>query len=90
MPLVLASVQSEKTLQRDTRALLPREYTLANFRLILSGGAQRGPIFEQVTYLPKSVERFPAAFLNSLVVGVAGQRCSRSRSPACRPTRSPG
>ena len=71
IPLVLASFQSEKMLQQDTRRLLPPEYTLANFRLILSGGAQRGPIFEQVTYLPKSVERFPAAFVNSLVVGVA-------------------
>lgn len=71
LPLVLSSVQSEKTLQGDTRALLPREYTAANFRLILSAGAQRGPIFEQVSYLPKSVERFPAAFLNSLVVGVS-------------------
>jgi multiple sugar transport system permease protein len=70
-PLVISSVQSEKTLQGDTRALLPREYTAANFRLILSAGAQRGPIFEQVSYLPKSVERFPAAFLNSLIVGVA-------------------
>ncbi|MGH7332027.1 MAG: carbohydrate ABC transporter permease [Candidatus Rokuibacteriota bacterium] len=70
-PVVLASLQSEKMLQQNTRALLPREYTLANFRLILSGGAERGPIFEQVTYLPKSVERFPAAFVNSLVVGVA-------------------
>jgi multiple sugar transport system permease protein len=70
-PLILSSVQSEKTLQGDTRALLPREYTTANFRLILSAGAQRGPIFEQVSYLPKSVERFPTAFLNSLIVGVA-------------------
>jgi len=55
----------------DTRALLPREYTAANFRLILSAGAERGPIFQQVSYLPKSVERFPTAFLNSLIVGVA-------------------
>ena len=70
-PLVLSSIQSEKALQGDTRSLLPREYTAANFRLVLSAGAQRGPIFEQVTYLPKSVERFPAAFLNSLIVGVA-------------------
>jgi multiple sugar transport system permease protein len=52
-------------------ALLPSEYTLANFRLILSGGRQRGPIFEQVSYLPASVGRFPAAFLNSLLVGGA-------------------
>jgi multiple sugar transport system permease protein len=71
LPVVVASVQSEKTVQRDVHALLPREMTLANFQLILSGGARKGPIFEQVSYLPKSVERFPAAFLNSLVVGVA-------------------
>lgn len=70
-PAVLASLQSEKTLQQDVGALLPREYTVANFALILSGGAQRGPIFEQVTYLPKSIERFPSAFLNSLLVGLA-------------------
>jgi multiple sugar transport system permease protein len=71
LPVVVASVQSEKAVQRDVRALLPREVTLANFQLILSGGARKGPIFDQVSYLPKSVERFPAAFLNSLVVGVA-------------------
>ena len=44
---------------------------LKSFRLILSAGAERGPIFQQVSYLPKSVERFPTAFLNSLIVGVA-------------------
>ena len=69
VPVVLGSLQSEKSIQQDTRALLPAEYTLANFRLILSGGRSKGPIFEQVSYLPKSVERFPSAFLNSLLVG---------------------
>jgi len=67
-PVVLGALQSEKAIQGDVRALLPRRPTLANFQLILSGGARRGPIFEQVSYLPKSVERFPAAFLNSVVV----------------------
>ena len=71
VPVVLGSLQSEKSVQQDTRALLPAEYTLANFRLILSGGRSKGPIFEQVSYLPKSVERFPSAFLNSLLVGSA-------------------
>jgi multiple sugar transport system permease protein len=71
VPVVLGSLQSEKSVQQDTRALLPAEYTLANFRLILSGGRSKGPIFEQVSYLPKSVERFPLAFLNSLLVGAA-------------------
>ena len=67
-PVMLGALQSEKAIQGDVRALLPRQPTLANFQLILSGGAQRGPIFEQVSYLPKSVERFPAAFLNSVIV----------------------
>jgi len=70
-PVVLGSLQSEKSVQRDVHALLPAEYTLANFRLILSGGRSKGPIFEQVTYLPKSVEQFPLAFRNSLAVGLA-------------------
>jgi multiple sugar transport system permease protein len=71
LPVVLGALQSEKTLQSDLRALLPQRPTLANFELILSGGALRGPIFEQVTYLPKSVERFPAAFGNSVVVATS-------------------
>jgi multiple sugar transport system permease protein len=71
VPVVLTSLQSEKALQQDIRALLPRELTLANFRLIVSGGRDKGPIFEQVSYLPKSVERFPSAFLNSLVVALS-------------------
>ena len=71
VPVVLGSLQSEKSIQQDTRALLPGEYTLANFRLILSGGRSKGPIFEQVSYLPKSVEQFPSAFFNSVLVGSA-------------------
>ncbi|MGH7752636.1 MAG: hypothetical protein ACREN5_07450, partial [Gemmatimonadales bacterium] len=60
-PVVLGSLQSEKSVQSDLRALLPKEYTLANFQLIISGGSRKGPIFEQVSYLPKSVEQFPTA-----------------------------
>jgi multiple sugar transport system permease protein len=71
VPVVIGSIQSEKSFQADTRALLPREPILANFQLILSGGARKGPIFEQVSYLPKSVERFPTAFLNSVLVALS-------------------
>ncbi|HEV8438052.1 MAG TPA: carbohydrate ABC transporter permease [Methylomirabilota bacterium] len=74
IPVVLGSLQSEKAVQRDVYTLLPREYTVANFQLVLSGGSRRGPIFEQVSYLPASVARFPAAFLNSAIVG-AGVTC---------------
>lgn len=71
LPVVTGALQSERALQSDLRSLLPRRPTLANFELILSGGTQRGPIFEQVTYLPKSVERFPAAFTNSVAVATS-------------------
>ena len=70
-PVVLGSLQSEKSMQKDVYALLPGEYTLANFRLILTAGRSKGPIFEQISYLPKSVEQFPTAFVNSLLVGLA-------------------
>jgi len=71
LPVVMGALQSERALQSDLRALLPRQPTLANFELILTGGAHHGPIFEQVTYLPKSVERFPAAFMNSVAVATS-------------------
>src|SRR6266542_396373 len=71
LPVLLGSLQSEKALQQDVFALLPRQLTLANFQLILSGGTRRGPIFEQVSYLPASIARFPSAFVNSVMVGLA-------------------
>ena len=71
LPVLMGALQSEKALQSDLRSLLPRRPTLANFELILTGGAHRGPIFDQVTYLPKSVERFPAAFMNSVAVATS-------------------
>lgn len=76
VPVVLGSLQTEKAIQGDVRALLPREWTLANFQLILSGGARKGPVFEQVTYLPKSAERVPAAFANSVMVASAVMLCT--------------
>ena len=41
VPVVLGSLQSERSMQKNVHALLPEEYTLANFRLILSGGGAR-------------------------------------------------
>ena len=69
--VVIGSVQSEKALQADTRALFPAEYTLDNFRVILSGGEQKGAIFEQITYLPDNIKQFYRAFLNSTIVALS-------------------
>ncbi|MCC6719625.1 MAG: carbohydrate ABC transporter permease [Acetobacteraceae bacterium] len=68
LPVVLGSLQSEKTIQQDVHALIPDQFTLANFRLILSGGKDKGLIFDQISYLPASIEQFPNAFLNSVIV----------------------
>src|SRR5476651_1929195 len=67
----IGALQSEKSLQADTRRVLPPEYTLDNFALILSGGAQKGRIFEQATYLPENVKHFYAAFSNSVIVSLS-------------------
>lgn len=66
--VVLGSIQSEKALIAGAANLLPRELTLANFRLILSGGEDTGKIFEQAQYLPATIKMFPKAFLNSTIV----------------------
>ena len=71
LPLVAvltASVQSEKGLQADTRRLVPIEFTLDNFTVILTRGEQRGRIFEQATYLPDNIKSFYAAVLNSAII----------------------
>lgn len=68
---LIGSLQSEKSLQADTRRLLPAEYTLDNFLLILSKGQQKGHIFEQATYLPDNIKNFYAAFANSAIVSVS-------------------
>jgi multiple sugar transport system permease protein len=72
LPIVTAaigSLQSEKTLRADTRAVLPREWTLDNFRVFLSGGAQNaGSIYEQATYLPDNIKKIYYALGNSAVI----------------------
>jgi multiple sugar transport system permease protein len=67
----IGSIQSEKTLQADTRRLLPNEVTLDNFTVILTKGQQRGRIFEQATYLPDNIKSFYAAVANSTIVAVS-------------------
>jgi multiple sugar transport system permease protein len=67
----IGALQSEKSLQADTRRVLPPEYTLDNFALILSKGTQKGHIFEQATYLPENIKHFYEAFANSAIVSLS-------------------
>ena len=74
LPIAAATIgalQSEKSLQASTRSVLPPEWTLDNFRVILSGGAQEGAIFEQVTYLPDNVKKIYYALGNSAAIAVS-------------------
>jgi multiple sugar transport system permease protein len=74
LPLIavlFGALQSEKSLHADTRALWAPEWTLDNFRVILSGGAQRGKVFEQATYLPDNIKKFHFALINSTVIAVS-------------------
>src|SRR5215469_9966152 len=69
--VVFGAMQSEKSLHADTRGLWAPEWTLDNFRVILSGGAQRGKVFEQATYLPDNIKKFHYALVNSTVIAVS-------------------
>jgi len=69
--VLLGSIQSEKALQADTRRLLPLEFTLDNFVVIMTQGQQKGRIFEQATYLPDNIKKFYTALLNSAIVAIS-------------------
>ncbi len=71
VPVVLGALQSELSLHEDVWALLPKEFTLDNFRLILSGGANKGVIFDGIDYLPNSVTWFRSSFFNSVLVATS-------------------
>src|ERR1041384_5348545 len=69
--VVIGSLQSEKTLQGESRRVIPSEWTLDNFTVILTQGQQKGRIFEQATYLPDNIKSFYRAFANSLIVAIS-------------------
>jgi len=74
LPLIavlFGALQSERSLHADTRGLWAQEWTLDNFRVILSGGAQRGAIFEQTTYLPDNIKKIHFALINSTIISVS-------------------
>src|SRR5215208_4607027 len=68
--VVLGSLQPERTLQGESRRVIPSEWTLDNFTVILTQGQQKGRIFEQATYLPDNIKSFYRAFANSLIVAL--------------------
>jgi multiple sugar transport system permease protein len=69
--VVFGSIQSEKALHADTRALIPLEVTFDNFLVILSKGEQKGRIFEQITYLPENIKSFYRAVENSAIIAIS-------------------
>jgi multiple sugar transport system permease protein len=69
--VVFGSVQTERALLTDVLNPLPKEVTLTNFQLLLSGGQQGERIFEQASYFPASLKFFPQAFLNSVLVATS-------------------
>jgi multiple sugar transport system permease protein len=74
LPIAAATIgalQSAKNLQASTRSVLPPEWTLDNFRVILSGGAQKGAIFEPATYLPDNVKKIRYALTNSALIATS-------------------
>jgi len=69
--VLIGALQSEKSLQATPHAVFPEHWTLDNFRVILSGGAQGGAIFEQATYLPANVKKIYNAIANSTIIAVS-------------------
>ena len=66
--VLVGSLQSERTLQGESRRVIPSEWTLDNFTVILTQGQQRGRIFEQATYLPDNVKKIHYALANSILI----------------------
>lgn len=74
LPLIAAligALQSEKSLQATTHAIFPQHWTFDNFHVILSGGQQKGTIFDQATYLPDNVKKIYYALANSAIISVS-------------------
>ena len=68
--VVFGSIQTERALLSDVLSPWPKEVTLSNFQILLSGGQQGERVFEQATYFPATLRMFPRAFMNSVVVAV--------------------
>ena len=68
--VVFGSVQTERALLSDVLSPWPKEVTLSNFQILLSGGQQGERVFEQANYFPATLRVFPRAFMNSVVVAV--------------------
>lgn len=62
--LVIGSIQTESSLISDTSRILPREVTLSNFVVLISGDASDARF-------PRQVQDFPMAFVRSSIVSIS-------------------
>ena len=71
--VVQGSVMSEKVLHSDITAVIPPEFTMDNFLLILTQGKHREETETSITstYMPDNIRTFYRAFANSTIIALS-------------------
>ncbi len=71
--VVQGSVMSEKVLHSDITAVIPPEFTMDNFLLILTQGKYREETETSITstYMPDNIRTFYRAFANSTIIALS-------------------
>lgn len=71
--VVQGSVMSEKVLHSDINAVIPPEFTMDNFLLILTQGRHRAETATGITstYMPDNIRVFYRAFANSTIIALS-------------------
>ena len=71
--VVQGSVMSEKVLHSDITAVIPPEFTMDNFLLILTQGRHREETETSITstYMPDNIRTFYRAFANSTIIALS-------------------
>ncbi len=73
LAVVQGSVMSEKVLHSDITAVIPPEFTMDNFLLILTQGKYREETETSITstYMPDNIRTFYRAFANSTIIALS-------------------
>ena len=73
LAVVQGSVMSEKVLHSDITAVIPPEFTMDNFLLILTQGRHREETETSITstYMPDNIRTFYRAFANSTIIALS-------------------